>query len=905
LFEFHKAGGISALAEITRRFTTSIARVMFIAVEDRSTADKHELVCAYAGLKVLLHLMGPVVSAKLVFESPQTALLHTPDKKDGDIGYFHPSIFLVRSRLSALPIVKELWNASWLLSAPVGVIKSFLSVALELVRAELEEMSATPNVQIPSVVTLGLQRAEPVRPDEDCIQQISEMGFSRGAATRALIRARNDVATATELLLTQPELFAGGDDEDTAGPAPTNEAMDEDTTDEGRPSEPPTDVVSDIPTDAVASMPSPLTEKKSEEWKKELDEQREPLREDVGRLALRLVDEHPSLIFEVQTVFIGSLGSHQDKSLRQLVADVKAFSPAAYDLQEQPMAVRCRLLALALNNPTTQELLRPEAKDILEVLLALVLSRPVGVDGDSAAVPKWLAAHLLVAEALLMMGEHPRSIELPKEGDVIPSEELATGPLYLEARSMFFDLCLKLIAIPSLPSTELLSTLRLTILLTRDHRLARNFVEKDGLEKLFDRLKLASGDSEIAIKSHVMIVLRNIVENPAILRSTMELVVKRLLSSPKFRATDPKTYIRACSTAALRDPLVFIEATESLCQLSRPFSNQQISLKDENLNQDLKDVTGAGDKSAGIPAEVTGGSFSLPTLPSSPETIETTVHYLIGELLKASRNAMAPPTRLEPAAIPMAVDPPTTTSAPTDPAAVTTITGDITQPATAEPSAPRTSDEEDQMDYLYCCTLMQMLTELLFSYDACKTAFLSYSPKKRQQTIAKDPNQRYRTIALHFLLNEMINYGTIDPQDINPKQRRIIICNWAMSVVVALCVDPSSSHDLKDIPAEVTAVRKFVIDGISKTFRELSSSERVETRYGRMMALADLCHRLLTVRPHLPAKKQDEGTPTHIAKIMLEKNLVATLTGMLGEVDLNYPDARGLVSALLRPLEYL
>jgi E3 ubiquitin-protein ligase HUWE1 len=38
---------------------------------------------------------------------------------------------------------------------------------------------------------------------------------------------------------------------------------------------------------------------------------------------------------------------------------------------------------------------------------------------------------------------------------------------------------------------------------------------------------------------------------------------------------------------------------------------------------------------------------------------------------------------------------------------------------------------------------------------------------------------------------------------------------------------------------------------------------------------------------------------------MLEKNFVATLTAALSEVDLNYPNVRGLVASILRPLENL
>lgn len=81
-------------------------------------------------------------------------------------------------------------------------------------------------------------------------------------------------------------------------------------------------------------------------------------------------------------------------------------------------------------------------------------------------------------------------------------------------------------------------------------------------------------------------------------------------------------------------------------------------------------------------------------------------------------------------------------------------------------------------------------------------------------------------------------------------------------------------------------------------------TESTEARDGRLLALADLCHRLLTVRVNSASRKQDE-VPTHLAKIMLEKNFVAILPTALSEIDLNYSNVRNLVAAILRPLEHL
>lgn len=200
---------------------------------------------------------------------------------------------------------------------------------------------------------------------------------------------------------------------------------------------------------------------------------------------------------------------------------------------------------------------------------------------------------------------------------------------------------------------------------------------------------------------------------------------------------------------------------------------------------------------------------------------------------------------------------------------------------------------------------MQCLAELLFSYDSCKMAFLTYSPKKRTQTPAKEGATKYKSGTLHFLLSELVTYGAINPQSPAFSKSRLALCNWAMSVLVALCVDSSTTHDSKEVPAELASVRKFVLEALSRSIKDVQNVEGQEARYGRLLALSDACYRLLTVKVNMPTRKSTDDTPTHIARVMLEKGFVATLTNALSDVDLNYPHVRQLVASMLRPLEHL
>ncbi|KAJ6593931.1 hypothetical protein B0H19DRAFT_1215807 [Mycena capillaripes] len=866
----HQAGGLEATFNVCQALMTTVDSVMQLRTEDRSEQQKQELVHAYGGLKVALHLIHPLISSKPLFDSGQTLLLITRDKKETDPGYFEPHNFLVKLRLAALPVLRALWEAPWLISAPLSVSRSIVQTVLELTNGEGEEVKGeTANDGGPT----GIPR--PLGPDEGRIRQLTDMGFPRSAAERALARTQNNLNAATDLLLSHPFPLPP---DPIPGPEPA-EVAPVDPID----TEPAEEPIAVDPASESAAAPEAEVDppepsgKSTEQWQKELDEAREPLRAGISRQALLLVDEHLSLIFHLHVAFIRPNNAHQQQAVRDLVDDIKDFSPFAYDVQEQPLANRCRLLALVLCE--TPSSLSPELRvTLMDSLLALLLSNPVSIDPEHPSIPRWLAAHLLVTEALFTLADEPRAITLPKEDEPIVTEVIPTGPPLTEARTIVFDFCLRLLAIPDLPNDELLSTLRLFVLLTRDHEAASQFVKRDGLSMLFRRLKASAVPGS---SSYIATILRHIVEDAGIIQNIMKQAIKRYFSQPRTNVVEATTYVRNCSAMALRDSRAFIAVTESLCQLVSPFSASQ-HLK-------LKDQSGEKPSTETAPEAVVEMQVDTNVPISGPnESFEAVVHFLVAELMRSTKAETSTATDVVPSDSVPSVGP-------------TSTEAQLSSNAQADSGADSASKDR----YQYSCFLMQCLTELLFSYDSCKLAFLSYSSKKRPQPSSKEVPGKFRSTTLHFLLSDLISFETINPQPNSDGRDRITVCNWAMSLLVALCVDTSSNHELKDVSPELVSVRKFVLEAISRSIKDLSASESVEGRYGRLLALADLCHRLLTVRFNTNSRKNQDDTPTHIAKVMLEKNFVATLTTALSEVDLNYPNVRGLVASILRPLEYL
>ncbi|KAF7308833.1 hypothetical protein MKEN_01083200 [Mycena kentingensis (nom. inval.)] len=338
---------------------------------------------------------------------------------------------------------------------------------------------------------------------------------------------------------------------------------------------------------------------------------------------------------------------HQQQAVRNLVDDIEDFSPFTYDVQEQPLANRTELRA-----------------NLMECLLALLLSNPVSIDPEHPSIPKWLAAHLLVTEALFTLADEPRSISAPKEGESVASEALSEGPALSDARMIVFNFYLRLLAIPDLPNDELLSTLRFLF-------------KGTGLRR---RLKTSSVTGS---SSYIATILRHIVEDDTTVHTIMKQAIKCYFAQP----------------------------ANEWCRHEHP------------------------------------------------------------------------------------------------------------RPQLQRDGAPRPQSVLDR--------------------DRLK---LNAQPAEEQPA------------------------GKTEMQ------------------VVALVSGNES---------------------LSRAVEELPANDNVETRYGRLLAFADLCYRLLTVRFSTSTRKAHDETPTHLAKVMLEKNFVATLTSALSEVDLNYPNVRGLVGSILRPLEFL
>ena len=124
---------MEAVLNTCRRYTDAISRISDIKPADRSESDKQELVHVFGGLKMVLHLLCLMISFRPGADPGQVAQYISSDKPETHPDYYEPHDFLVKIRLEISPLICDIWQSSWLVSAPPGVNKYVVQCVQEMI----------------------------------------------------------------------------------------------------------------------------------------------------------------------------------------------------------------------------------------------------------------------------------------------------------------------------------------------------------------------------------------------------------------------------------------------------------------------------------------------------------------------------------------------------------------------------------------------------------------------------------------------------------------------------------------------------------------------------------------------------------------------------------------------------
>ncbi|KAI9737204.1 MAG: hypothetical protein M1818_005736 [Claussenomyces sp. TS43310] len=677
----------------------------------------------------------------------------------------------------------------------------------------------------------------------------------------------------------------------------------------------------------------------------DLNEERAAIRERLIDRCLDVINSHGEITFEVSDLITTVVNKSPDPaSMRKEMGETLVNALMSFGLEDDvrpvgtKVAAYAHLLALMLQDKAFYGACVGELKENLLGLLGFVKFSTTHSSEESSP---WISHVLLIVETLLSEDAQPLETrwKIPtSESDAVdkPVLKLVESVISVERRAILFEAILEILPRIGKDGSLALAISRVLVILTRTRSIAQSMGEKKNIQRLFVMAKQLAATTSARLQSHMMLILRHIIEDDDTMKQIMRAEIKAFFDSPRTqRHVDVKSYLQSLSNLVIRAPKLFVEVSNEMIKLAKWSSSiadspgrQQITLQES--------YTRLGRNEAGamvLPAvQATEGLSMDDVKPSTEEVVDDStekqkpthvelkppvvenpdgvIHFLLSELLNyrdvEDKDAPPQPTDNSPESSGHG------NAAATDPRPASGASA----PAEAKDSKRSAKHEfkaEEHPIYVYRCFLLQCLTELLSCYNRTKIEFINF---KRNSALQAMTPSKPRSSVVNYLLFDLIPVGTLEHAETVALRKRLATSNWADSVLTALLsktgeqiLDRSRDPmDLEDEP-DLQYVRKFVLENILKAYREASgSNEALDVKYARMLSLADLMSHIMTGKDH-----HGGGSDAHVPKastqqlrrIMFEKGYIAALTGSIADIDLNFPGAKRAVKYILRPLKVL
>ena len=673
----------------------------------------------------------------------------------------------------------------------------------------------------------------------------------------------------------------------------------------------------------------------------DLNDERALIRDNLIDKCLDVINAHGDVTFEVSDLITTVVNKSDDPpTQRKVVSETLVVALMSFAGEEdlsatgKKVAAYAHLLGLMLRDKLFYAAAVDELKENLSTLLTFIKLSPKHSAEESSP---WVPQILLIIEMLLSDDARPQKTKwtLPKdendtlEPPVLEVVEPAVGP---EERTQLLEAILDILIRVGKEEQLALAVLRILVILTRTRSIAQSIGEKKNIQRLFVMAKQLAGASSAKIQGPLMIILRHIIEDDETIKQIMRSEIKAYLDTNRqTRSIDEKAYLRGLSHTALRSPELFVEVTNEMVKLNRwtyqahdgrPHSlvlkerAPEPAVKDDSVQptvqatedltiQDVKTSTEAVDTEMPDVSKPTTHEHKLPVV----ENPDGVIHFLLCELLNY-RDV----EDKDPAAVATTT---TESNSASNGDALSTISSSDSDSTTAkDPKAKTPSKQEFKAEehpiYIYRCFILQCLTELLSSYNRTKIEFINFKRSAPPQSMTPS---KPRSSVVNYLLFDLIPLGTLDHAENTILRKKLVTSNWADSVLTALLcktgevpIDKSREPYDSDSEPDLLFVRRFVLENILKAYTQASTStEPLDVKYARMLALADLMNHIMNGKENVGPVDTSVASASQkqLRRIMFEKGYVAALTASIADVDLNFPGAKRAVKYILRPLKTL
>ncbi|KAK3986247.1 putative E3 ubiquitin-protein ligase TOM1-like protein [Cladorrhinum sp. PSN332] len=1006
LVAFKERGGLEVLNTMLQKFADDICN-------HGSEDQKHRQ--ATLGMKKILEIYHFIVNGKHVADAWNHFIsFQRTEGRNRDLSHQ----FVVELRTAVLPVVRKLWESELAEKATTPVLSRIIEILQTIAAADLESNSYRKSDRIgPPAIFKDRERSHFPWASHinTVVKSLVDSGCDRDLALEATYRANGKADDAQAYYRAHQyendNRFAGrrskipecdvykppaspkaepvadpmaidslvnpgqaelGDD---LGEQLSDDSNDtsNDSSSQGSPSREASTAPVGPATQQAASASNTALNSSAASFitKEDLDKERAALSKDLIDRCLDVLRAHPDSVFEISDLIQNMILKTGDEEKRTEVGEVLANALMSFAMDDEndrkangrSIAAYAHLLSLLLQDRLFFKATLASLKETISDYLGFLKVAPATSNED---LPPWMPYVLLVFETLLLDDEQPIDVKwkVPfKETDELEEPIWGVKELTMSEKDRSALLAAVLDMLPRIGKEEslALSVLRIVVILTRDHAMAKIVGEKRNLQRLFVMTKqLCSGGSAVLNRTHIsdniMIILRHIVEDEDIIRQIMEAEIRQALSRQgQANRTDIGTYLRHLSHAALRSPKLFVETTTRLVKIVRwqqpppnephhrlsynlmlkpsADSDEKASPKDSSVEpavqatedltiSDIKPSTESADKEM-TDAPKTPFEVKRPVL----ENPDGVVHFLLCELL----NYREVDDKESPSQGPKEQDKPSVK----EPVATIGDTPNAELEATPAPAdfpeeldgdskkwdkkAPKSPFKaEEHPIFIYRCFLLNCLAELLQSFTRAKVEFINF---KRSAPIQSNTPIKPRSSVLNYLLHDLICFGpNNNSADPVVSRKKLATASQASNVLVALVARTGEKvfdRDLKeyeyDDEADLLFVRRFVLDTVLRAYKEASTpGEPFDVRYPRMVSLAELMSQMLGEKDkdQLPIHPRAADKPiirsqSQLKRLMYEKGYLAALTASIADVDLTYPDVKRTIKYILRVLRTL
>ncbi|CAH2033422.1 unnamed protein product [Thlaspi arvense] len=794
----------------------------------------------------------------LLSEAPtsQTQLLVQQASIGLSIGLFpvprDPETFLRNLQSQVLDVILPIWNHPMFPGCNPNFVASVTSLVTHIYSGVVNPR------QNRSGVTQGTnQRALPLQPDEAIVGMIVEMGFSRSRAEDALRRVgTNSVEMAMEWLVSHPEDHVQEDDELAQALALSlGNASDTAKLDD--------------------------TEKPVDVPEEEADP-KEPSVDEVIAASVKLFQSDDSMAFPLMDLFVTlcsrNKGEDRPKIVSYLIQQLKLVQ-LDFSKDTGALTMIPHILALLLSeDDNTREIAAQDG--VATVAIDILMDFKLKSESENEILaPKCISALLLILSMLLQAQTRISSelVEGNQGGSLEPrdypqdsaaalkkalSSDVAKGDSNTALESMFgkstgyltMEEGQKALLIACglikqcVPAMIMQAVLQLCARLTKTHALAIQFLENGGLSSLFNLPKKCFFPGYDTVAS---VIVRHLVEDPQTLQIAMESEIRQTLSGKRhIGRVLPRTFLTSVAPVISRDPVVFMKAVASTCQLESSGGRDFVILSKEKEKQ-----------------KVSGSEhgFSL----NEPLGIsENKLHDGSGKCSKSHRRV---------------------------PANFIQVIDQLIDIVLSFPRVERQEDGETIQSRWRVTFILKLLSDIVIMYLHGTSVILRRDTDISQLRGSNLPDDSPGNGGLIYHVIHRLLPISLEKL-VGPEEWKEKLSEKASWFLVVLC--SRSSEGRKRIISEVSRVLS-VFASLGK-----SSSKSVLLPDKRVLAFADLVYSILTKNlssSNLPGS----GCSPDVAKSMIDGGTIQCLTSILHVIDLDHPDAPKLVTLILKSLETL